>query len=383
MSWQQYFVEAQEKQQQQGTLRQLNSFEHHDTELRRQGQSWCNLASNDYLGLASDHALKQQFYAQLAKADAGLSASSSRLLTGTFSTHSALEQTLAALFDREAALVFGSGYHMNVGILSAIADKQTLVLADKLVHASMIDGLRLSPAKLLRYKHNDLQHLEQLLHTYHGDYERVLIVTESIFSMDGDIADLQALVQLKQRYPQVALYVDEAHAVGVRGQTGLGCAEEQQCVQDIDFLVGTFGKALHSVGGYVVCSQVVRDYLVNHMRTFIFSTALPPLNMAWTDFVLQRLAAMQAGRDRLQRLTLQLRERVAERYDQHLSASHIVPVVLGSNEAALSKAQQLQEQGLWVMAVRPPTVPMNQARLRISLTADVPEADFERLLTCL
>lgn len=383
MSWQQYFIEAQEKQQQQGTLRQLNSFEHHDTELRRQGQSWCNLASNDYLGLASDHALKQQFYAQLERADAGLSASSSRLLTGTFSTHSALEQTLAALFDREAALVFGSGYHMNVGILSAIADKQTLVLADKLVHASMIDGLRLSPAKLLRYKHNDLQHLEQLLHTHHGDYGRVLIVTESIFSMDGDIADLQALVQLKQRYPQVALYVDEAHAVGVRGQTGLGCAEEQQCVQDIDFLVGTFGKALHSVGGYVVCSQVVRDYLVNHMRTFIFSTALPPLNMAWTDFVLQRLAAMQAGRDRLQRLTLQLRERVAERYNQHLSASHIVPVVLGSNEAALSKAQQLQEQGLWVMAVRPPTVPMNQARLRISLTADVPEADFERLLACL
>ncbi len=383
MSWQQYFVEAQEKQQQQGTLRQLTSFEHHETQLRRQGQSWCNLASNDYLGLASDHALKQQFYAQLAEEDSALSASSSRLLTGTFSTHSALEQRLATLFEREAALVFGSGYHMNLGILSAITDKQTLVLADKLVHASMIDGLRLSPAKLLRYRHNDMPHLEQLLETHHRDFARVLIVTESIFSMDGDLADLNALVQLKQRYPQVALYVDEAHAVGVRGHTGLGCAEEQQCVQDIDFLVGTFGKALHSVGGYVLCSQVVRDYLINHMRPFIFSTALPPLNMAWTSFVLQHLAAMQNRRDRLQRLTVQLREHVAQHYDQHLSASHIVPVVLGSNEAALYKAKQLQEQGLWVMAVRPPTVPVNQARLRISLTADVPDADFERLLACL
>ncbi|TGV07839.1 8-amino-7-oxononanoate synthase [Alcaligenaceae bacterium 429] len=383
MSWQQHFVAAQEKQREQGTLRQLNSFEHHDTQLRRHGQQWCNLASNDYLGLASDHSLKQQFYAQLNEVDSALSASSSRLLTGSFSTHAALEQTLATVFGREAALVFGSGYHMNLGILSAITDKQTLVLADKLVHASMIDGLRLSPAKLLRYKHNDLQHLEQLLEAHHNDYARVLIVTESIFSMDGDLADLPALVQLKQRYPHVALYVDEAHAVGVRGETGLGCAEEQQCVQEIDFLVGTFGKALHSVGGYVLCSQVVRDFLINHMRPFIFSTALPPLNMAWTHFVLQRMASLQDRRDRLNHLTVRLRERVAQQYDQHLSASHIVPVVLGSNEAALDKARQLQEQGLWVMAVRPPTVPVNQARLRISLTADVPDADFERLLACL
>lgn len=382
MSWQQYFVEAQRKQAQQGTLRQLSSFEHHDTQLRKQGKSWCNLASNDYLGLASDHALKQQFYAQLAEQDSALSASSSRLLTGTFSTHSALEQSLAQVFAREAALVFGSGYHMNLGILSAITDKQTLVLADKLVHASMIDGLRLSPAKLVRYRHNDLQHLEHLLHTHHAEYERVLIVTESIFSMDGDLADLPALVALKKRYPQVALYVDEAHAVGVRGATGLGCAEEQQCVQDIDFLVGTFGKALHSVGGYVLCSQVVRDFLINHMRPFIFSTALPPLNMAWTQFIVQRMAAMTGRRERLQHLTVRLREQVSERYGQNLSASHIVPVVLGSNEAALEKARYLQEQGLWVMAVRPPTVPVNQARLRISLTADVPDADFERLLAC-
>lgn len=383
MSWPQYFLAAQAKQHQQGTLRQLKTFDHCAPHLHSHGQSWCNLASNDYLGLASDHDLKQHFYAQLAATDTALSASSSRLLTGTFSSHTALEQHLAALFEREAALVFGSGYHMNVGILSAIADKQTLVLADKLVHASMIDGLRLSPAKLLRYRHNDMQHLEQLFAMHYRDFERVLIVTESIFSMDGDVADLTALVQLKQRYPQVALYVDEAHAVGVRGATGLGCAQEQQCVQEIDFLVGTFGKALHSVGGYIVCSHAVREFLINHMRPFIFSTALPPLNMAWTRFVLQQLPTMQDRRDRLQHLTVQLREHVAQRYDQHVSASHIVPVVLGSNEAALDKAQQLQEQGLWVMAVRPPTVPINQARLRISLTADVSDADFERLLACL
>ena len=182
---------------------------------------------------------------------------------------------------------FNSGYHANTGILPAVSNAQTLILADKLVHASLIDGIRLSSAKCIRYRHNDASQLQRLVSENHNLYAQIIIVTESIFSMDGDKADLCALVRLKKSYSNVLLYVDEAHAFGVRGEKGLGCAEEQDCINDIDFLVGTFGKAIASAGAYIVCRQVIREYLINKMRTFIFTTALPPVNIQWTAWVLQ------------------------------------------------------------------------------------------------
>mgnify|MGYP000202403856 CR=1 FL=1 len=160
----------------------------------------------------------------------------------------------------------------------------------------MIDGIRLSAAQCIRYRHNDLTQLERLLEEHHTTHHRVIIVTESIFSMDGDQADLQKLTELKRKYDNVLLYVDEAHAFGVRGRQGLGCAEEFHCIQDIDFLVGTFGKAAASVGAYIVCKKVIREYLVNRMRTLIFTTGLPPVNIAWTLFIVRRLADMQERR---------------------------------------------------------------------------------------
>lgn len=268
-----------------GNLRTLPEVRHDGIWIEQDGRRMLNMSSNDYLGLASDATLQDEFWQSLPERDRLLSASSSRLLTGNFDVHQELETLLAERFGRESALTFSSGYHLNTGILPAVADVHTLILADKLVHASLIDGIRLSSATCIRYRHQDYRQLQSLLEKHRTNFERMIIVTESVFSMDGDVAPLAELVELKKAFPNVMLYVDEAHAIGVRGKRGLGIAEEQGCLADIDFLCGTFGKALASVGAYVVCSRLMHDYLVNRMRTLIFTTALPPLNVAWTKFV--------------------------------------------------------------------------------------------------
>ena len=257
--------------EQEGNLRTLPEARHDGIWIERDGRRMLNLSSNDYLGLASDAALQDEFLRSVPERDRLLSASSSRLLTGNFTAHRELEALLAGRFGRESALTFSSGYHANTGILPAVADAHTLILADKLVHASLIDGIRLSAAQSIRYRHQDYRQLRGLLEKHHAAFGRIIIVTESVFSMDGDVAPLAALAELKRMYPNVMLYVDEAHAIGVRGRHGLGIAEEQDCLRKIDFLCGTFGKALASVGAYVVCSRLMRDYLVNRMRTLIFT----------------------------------------------------------------------------------------------------------------
>ena len=298
MSLLDHYAEQLDQLRQQGNFRQFRSNQQQGKTIEIQQQQMLNLSSNDYLGLAADLHLREQFFDETPNAQRLMSASSSRLLTGNFPAYEQLEATLTQLFHGRAALLFNSGYHMNIGILPALTDAKTLILADKLVHASMIDGIRLSSAKYLRYRHNDLAHLQQLLTQYHADenYERIIVVTESIFSMDGDETDLVALVALKQQFAKVMLYVDEAHAIGVRGQQGLGCAEQYGVIDAIDFLVGTFGKAVASIGGYLICDPIIRDYLINRMRPLIFSTAQPPICMAWTQFMLNQIVHMQAQR---------------------------------------------------------------------------------------
>ena len=198
-----------------------------------------NLSSNDYLGLLHDEALREAFHAQLSGEDRLLSAASSRLLTGDTAAARALEADLAAAYGAEAALVLDSGYHANTGILPALAGPRTLVLADKLSHASMIDGIRASGCKFFRYRHNDLSHARQLLERHATGFDEVFLMTESVFSMDGDRTDLRALVALKRDFPNLLLYLDEAHGVGVFGETGLGCAHEDGVAAEIDLLVGT------------------------------------------------------------------------------------------------------------------------------------------------
>lgn len=361
-------------------LRKLPAITHEGRNVIVDGQRMLNLSSHDYLGLANDRKLRQEFRETLTTETFLPTSSSSRLLTGNFSIYDRLEQQLADDFGTEAALTFNSGYHANTGILPAVSNTHTLILADKLVHASLIDGIRLSAAKCIRYRHNEYNQLERLLQVNHSEYERIIVVTESIFSMDGDEADLRELVRLKKQYPNVLLYVDEAHAFGVRGQRGLGCAEEQDCINDIDFLVGTFGKALASAGAYIVCRKVIREYLINKMRTFIFTTALPPVTVQWTSFMLERLAGFRQRREALRFLSNQLREALKNKGYDCPSTSHIVPLITGESCVAIRKAEELQRKGFYALPVRPPTVPEGTSRIRFSLTAEIRESEMEKLI---
>lgn len=367
-----------------GQKRSFPEINHHEKWIEKNGQTLLNLSSNDYLGLATNPTLLSEFLAQINSAENPLTSSSSRLLTGNFPIYTQLEQAIARDFQREACLLFNSGYHANIGILPAISDRQTLIVADKLVHASLIDGLRLSEAKWVRYRHNDYAHLAEILAKQASQYQRIIIVTESVFSMDGDVADLPTLVQLKQQYHNVLLYVDEAHAVGVFGEKGLGIAEQQGCIAAIDFLVGTFGKALASMGAFVVCDQLMKDYLINTMRPLIFSTALPPFNVAWSYFLWQQLPRFSQDRLHLANISQRLRTFIQTELGQSMpSSTNVVPYITGENQAAVKTAEYLQQQGFYALPIRPPTVPKGTARIRFSLTAAISEQEIEQLMTVL
>lgn len=362
-----------------GNLRSLPEIAPDGKWIQTEKGKLLNLSSNDYLGLAGDLKLRSEFLNQLSVNSALFSSTSSRLLTGNYPVYQRVENLLAELYHAEAALFFSSGYHMNMGILPAISDSNTLILADKLVHASMIDGIRLSAAKCIRFRHQDYQQLAALVEKYHNTYSKIIVVTESIFSMDGDVAPLTQLVALKRAYTNVLLYVDEAHAVGARGIRGLGIAEEQNCIQDIDFLCGTMGKALASMGAYVICSQLVKDYLINKMRTLIFTTALPPVQMEWTEFVLKHIADLTDRRKWLYDASAIIQKTLVERGYSSPSASQILPMIIGSSQDTIIKAEDMQRKGFYVLPVRPPTVPEGTSRLRISLTASITPEELLKL----
>ena len=351
------------------------------TSASKKGRWMLNLSGNDYLGLAADASLRDVFFQSERAQSQLLGSASSRLLTGIFPIYHELENLMLSRFKSEAVLLFNSGYHANIGILPALANKRTLLILDKLVHASLIDGARLSGANYLRYRHNDYEHLESLLQQHHESCERIIVVTESVFSMDGDCADLKRLVALKKRYDKLALYVDEAHAVGAYGATGLGLAEQEGCLGEIDFLVGTFGKALGSVGAYLVCTQLIKDYLINTMRPLIFSTALPPLNIAWTYFLFERLEQWHAKRQHLVHLSRHLKQAVETITGQTSSSQTcIIPLLLGENHRAVTMAKTLQEAGFYCLPIRPPTVPSGTARIRFSLSAAMKTTDIDSLI---
>lgn len=368
-----------------GNYRILREIEHNGFLIHADGKEMLNLSSNDYLGLSSNPRLLDEFRAETDVMALAYSAASSRLLSGNHQYYKMLEDDLADIYDKKAALVFNSGYHANIGILPALAGKHDLIVADKLVHASIIDGLRLSDAQMLRYRHLDYDHLRNLLLHHREEYENVFIVTESIFSMDGDVADLQQLCEIKKEF-DAFLYVDEAHAIGVRGTNGLGCCEEQACTEEIDFIVGTFGKAFASMGAFVVCEQMFREYLINTQRSLIFTTALPPVNVAWTRFILNRMPDFYDLRLKLAKVSERLKSVLNEKGFETRGNSHIVPMVCGSNENSIEMANLLQENGFFALPVRYPTVPKNEARIRFSLNASIPMEDYECLfefLECL
>jgi 8-amino-7-oxononanoate synthase len=381
------FEEELERIRLKGNYRELTSAISKGNYIEKDGKKLLNLASNDYMSIASDIQIREEFLKGLNIDNFIPSYSSSRLLSGSFEVYQELEDLLARAYNKESSLIFNSGYHCNIGIIPAIADSKTLIIADKLIHASLIDGILLSKEKFIRYHHNDYNNLEQLIKRYKDDYEKIIIATESIFSMDGDEADIKKLVEIKSRYSNVLLYIDEAHAIGIRGRTYLGLAQEKDCIKDIDFLVGTFGKAIGSIGAFVVCKKVFKELLVNKMRSFIFSTSLPPINVLWTMFVFNNLLNQNSKRTDfgLRRLNLdsissKLKEGIINKGYPCPSSSHIIPLLIGDSKEAISKAKRLQENGFYALAVRPPTVPEGTSRIRFSLNSSIKEFDINNII---
>lgn len=380
--------------------RQLPKIKHRDQWIIANDQSLLNISSNDYLSLGNDTRLQAQFLAQLQALPESqlpkMGSTSSRLLTGNHEELQLLEEDLINWYhlaltpeqrraSTKSVLVINSGYHANIGILPALAKLplHTLIVSDELIHASMIDGIRLTSSKhctYKRYRHNDLEHLASIIESVDTSIERIIIVTESIFSMDGDRADLKALVKLKATDPRIELYVDEAHAVGVLGRHGLGLSEETQTLEAIDYLVGTFGKAFASMGAYIICDEKVRQWLINQMRSFIFSTALPPITHSWTRFILEKMTSFHHLRTHLAQLSLQVIDAIEDSSTGRYQ-SPIIPYVLGSNESAINKAQQLRDAGFYVLPIRPPTVPVGTARIRIVMNAKLTTEDCARLIS--
>lgn len=344
-----------------------------------------NLSTNDYLGLNDRLDLWQQFLSAYEPSTRAMSAASSRLLTGNHPEYRQLEGTLRSLYGGRAALVFNCGYHANAGVLPALTDKSDVVIADKLIHASLIDGMRLCAAagtRILRFNHNDMAHLRRLLEQSASQSAgRTFVVVESIYSMDGDLAPLAELAELRREFG-FWLYVDEAHAVGVRGKSGEGLVGELGLLPDVDILVGTCGKALASEGAWVISSDVVRQWLVNKCRTLIFTTGLPPINVAWTDFIVRRVADMTAERENLLSLGRWLTESLHIQQPEG-GATQIVPFLCGENAEAVRLSLLAREAGFYVLPIRHPTVPQGQARLRLSLKASMRRAELEPLVKLL
>ncbi len=329
--------------------------------VRFNGTSLHNLASNDYLGLAGHPEVIEA--AVRATRDFGAGAGASRLVTGTQRPHAQLEEKLAAFKGTEAALVFGSGYASSVGALQALATKDDVVLLDKLSHACLVDGARLSGATLRPFHHNDTEHLEHHLQWAREKHPQshIFIATESVFSMDGDLAPLREIVELKDKYGAV-LMLDEAHAVGVLGRGGRGLAEELGLSHRIEVQMGTLGKALGSSGGYITGPRVLIDSLINTARSFIFSTAPPAATAAAASAALDLCTGAEGDRRRAK-----LRQLAAILDPVPPAAIH--PVIIGNEDETLHAAEQLAKLGFHVPAIRPPTVPKGTSRLRVSLSA--------------
>lgn len=338
-----------------------------------------NFSSNDYLGLSRHPEVVRG--AQEFAARWGAGSTASRLVCGTLEIHEAIEIKVARGKGTEAALLFASGYQANVSVLPALFDAKVLgadplVFSDRLNHASIHDGCRAAGVGQIRYRHNDPGHLEELLAARQGEGRPCFILSESVFSMDGDRADIAALVALARRF-DAFLYLDEAHATGVLGPGGFGLSAE---FPGADLVIGTFSKALGSFGAYAACSARLREYLVNRCAGFIYSTALPPPVLGAIDAALDLLPALESSRRSLQETAESVRQALrASGLDCGASSTQIVPVILGPEQAALDLASALEAEGILAVAIRPPSVPPGTARVRFSLTTQHAPADIARL----
>lgn len=337
--------------------------------IPEQTEGLVDFSSNDYLGIAADRSLYHSFIEEGAERFAPTS-SASRLLASGQRVYSSLEKTLENAYgNRFKALLFNSGYHANVGAISALG-KDVIILADKLVHASIIDGMKLGGGIFARFGHNDVDALERLIVKYRPTGKPMMIVVESVYSMDGDEAPLDEIVALKKNYGNLMIYVDEAHAVGVCGPQGLGLAYDR----NVDIVVGTFGKALAGQGAFILCDSQIRDYLVNTARSFIFSTALPPLIVAWNEFAFRHSLEMSTAREHLRNLSRRMQQLLGSPH-----AGHIQPLIVGDATETVKLAHNLRHLGFSGVAIRNPTVPLGTERIRFSLSAALTSEDIRLL----
>ncbi|MCE5325172.1 MAG: 8-amino-7-oxononanoate synthase [Planctomycetaceae bacterium] len=345
------------------------------------GRSLLCLSSNDYLGLANDPAVRAA--AQEAVQRWGVGTGASRLISGTTALHVQLEERLAAFKGTAAAILTSTGWVANHVAVHALAGPGDIVLCDKLNHASILDAARSSGAAMRSYRHGDLDRLEELLRKHRGGHQRCLIATDSLFSMDGDLAPLAQLVELKYRY-DAQLLIDEAHATGVIGPQGRGVAEAMGVEEHVDAAVGTLSKALGAMGGFVAARSELIDTIRNTSRAYIYTTALPAMICAAALTALEIVQTQPQRRANLLALAGQLRTGLAAMgIDTANSASQICPVVIGSAARALAVSAGLMDRGFFVVAIRPPTVPRGTSRLRISLSTDHTADDVAQLLAAI
>ena len=337
------------------------------------GREVLMLSSNSYLGLCTDTRLKEA--ARKAIEMYGTGAGGSRLISGTSPIHRELEAQVAFFKGTEDALIFSSGYMANAGVISSVADKNWVIYSDRLNHASIIDGCRLSGAQTVVYEHGDVNDLENKIRRYPS--KQGLIVTDALFSVDGDLAPLPALVATARRHG-LLLMVDEAHATGVLGKNGGGAAELFGIKDGIDISTGTFSKALASEGGFVAGSAALIDYLINTARSFIFSTAMPPAGAAVSLAALDIVRTEPQRRSTLMERAAWLRDSLGRAgFDVANHPTQIISLILGEPRTATTFSDRLMERGIFVTAIRPPTVPAGTSRLRISLMATHTRADLE------
>ena len=358
-------------------FRQVHNIEYKTGKyLSIDGRNLLNFSSNDYLNISTDRDLLNEFIEKYKNHEEFiLSSTSSRLLTGTSTVYKKLENNLAKIFNKEACLIFNTGYQCNLGVVSSLVNRDDVIFSDKLNHASIIDGMRLSSTQFFRYKHFDYNNLEELLIKHRNEYKKAIIISESVFSMDGDIADIKKLIELKKKY-NCLLMIDEAHAFGIYGENLAGIADRDNLLNDVDIITATLGKSFASMGAFCVSNRTIIDYLINKANSFIFSTAIPPVNIMWSNFLIEE--KFNTVRQKAEKLNTLIKE--AHNYIKDNGETQIVPVIIGENNKTVKIAEQLRAKGFYVLPVRPPTVPVNTSRLRLSLTADITFDEFKTVI---
>ncbi len=363
-----------------GLFRSLRLVEsEQSSEIILNGKSVILFCSNNYLGLASSPELKRASIEATEKY--GTSSGASRLISGNMTIHEELEWRIAKFKGTESALLFNSGYHANLGIIPAIAKQGDLILSDELNHASIIDGTRLSRAEVVVYPHLNLNFVEDTLKK--SRHRRKLIVTDGIFSMDGDIAPLKELVELKEKYNAV-LMVDEAHATGIIGTQGRGIVEYLGLTERVDIMMGTLGKALGSYGAFAATTKVMREYLINTARSLIFSTSLPPSVCGAAIKAIELLETKPELIEKLHSNVEYFKKRLIEFYpDIQYDTIPIIPIIIGSSQETMRICEELLKKGIFIQGIRPPSVPEGTSRLRLTITAQHTEEQMDRALIVL